>query len=76
MRVSGWSGPSLAFVERQRLLEQRQGPVELPGVLVASGEVVHAAEGVGVVGAELRLPAAPASPRSSGSARSSLPAAR
>ena len=41
--VSGWSGPSFAFRQRQRLLEERQGAVELAGGLVGRGEVVHAA---------------------------------
>ena len=49
----GVVGAELGLPQRQRLLEERQGPVQLPGVLVARGEVVHAGEGVGVVGAEL-----------------------
>ena len=53
--VSGWSGPSLAFTELQRLLEERQGQVQLPGSLIRHGEVVHAGERVGMVGAELRF---------------------
>ena len=54
--VSGWSGPSFVFRKRQRLLAELQRPVVLAGVAVADGQVVHAHERVGVVGAELRLP--------------------
>ena len=53
--MSGWSGPELRLHQRQRLLEELQRPVVLAGVGIAVGEVVHAAERVGVVGAELRL---------------------
>ena len=51
----GVVGAELRLPQRQRLLEERQGAVELAGGLVARGEVVHAGERVGVVGAELRL---------------------
>ena len=50
--VSGSSGPSFAF-EFQRLLEERQGQVPLPGIPIRLGEVVHAGERVGIVGAEV-----------------------
>ena len=72
--VSGWSGPSFAFSQCQRLLVELQRPVDLAGVGIAVGEVVHAGERVGVVGAELRLRSASVSSRSF-SARSSWPAA-
>ena len=54
--VSGWSGPSLAFVQLQRLLVQPGASACRPQVGVADGEVVHARQRVGVVGAELGLP--------------------
>ncbi len=46
-------GAELGFPELQRLLEERQGQVQLPGSLIRRGEVVHAAERVGMFGAEL-----------------------
>ena len=51
----GVVGAELGLPQRQRLLEERQGLVQLPGGLVAIRQVVHALEGVGVVGAELGL---------------------
>ena len=52
--VSGWSGPSLAFRSVERLLVQLEGVGDAGRAsLVAAGEVVHALERVGVVGAEL-----------------------
>ena len=46
-------GAELGFPELQRLLEERQGQVQLPGMPIRHGEVVHAAERVGMFGAEL-----------------------
>ena len=46
-------GAELGFPELERLLEERQGQVQLPGSLIRPGEVVHAGERVGMVGAEL-----------------------
>ena len=42
MSVVGMVGSELRFHELQRLLEQWQGQVQLPGSLVRAGEVVHA----------------------------------
>ena len=70
----GVVGAELRLQEAQRLLIQRQGPVELTGSLIVLSEVVHADECVGVVGAELGLPSAPASPQTAAAPRSSLPA--
>ena len=53
--VSGWSGPSFAFRSASVSSTELQRPVELAGGGIAVGEVVHARERVGVVGAELRL---------------------
>jgi hypothetical protein len=44
-------GAELGLHELERLLEERQGLVG-PAALVARRQVVHADEGVGVVGAE------------------------
>ena len=41
--------------ELECLLEERQGQVQFPGILIREGEVVHAGERVGMFGAELRL---------------------
>ena len=49
-------GAGLGFLELQRLLVQRQGQVELPGSLICNGQVAHADERVGMVGAELGFP--------------------
>ena len=46
-------GAELGFPELQRLLEERQGQVQLAGILYADGQVVHARERVGMFGAEL-----------------------
>jgi hypothetical protein len=46
-------GAELGFHELQRLLEERQGQVLLPGSLIRISEVVHAGERVGMVGAKL-----------------------
>ena len=51
--VSGWSGPSLAFMKRQRLFAELEGLGVPAEGGVAGGQVVHARERVGVVGAEL-----------------------
>ena len=53
--VSGWSGPSFAFASAS-VSSWSFSARRLAGVDVAGGEVVHADERVGVVGAELRLP--------------------
>ena len=49
----GMVGAELGFPELERLLEERQGQVQLPGIPIRHGEVVHARERVGMVGAEL-----------------------
>ena len=56
LSVSGWSGPSFAF--RSASVSSKSGSARsiLPAAAIADGEVVHARERVGVVGAELRLP--------------------
>ena len=74
VRVSGWSGPSLAFLSSSVSSNSGRARSSLPGGLVAAGEVVHAGERVGVVGAELGLPSASVS-SNSGRAWSSWPAA-
>ncbi len=56
MSVRGCSRSELGFAELQRLLEERQGQVQLPGSLIRQGEVVHAGERVGMFGAELGFP--------------------
>ena len=72
--VSGWSGPSLAFLQRQRLLEQRQGPVELAGGPVATARLFMLVRVSGWSGPSLAFLSASVSSYS-GRARSSLPAA-
>ena len=52
----GMVGAELGLPELERLLEERQGQVQLPGIQVRHGEVVHAGERVGMVGAELGFP--------------------
>ncbi len=49
----GMIGAELGFRELERLLEERQGQVQLPGILIRHGKVVHARERVGMIGAEL-----------------------
>ncbi len=49
-------GAELGFPELERLLEERQGQVQLPGSLIRHGKVVHARERVGMIGAELGFP--------------------
>ena len=46
-------GAELGFLELERLLEKRQGQVQLPGILIGHGKVVHAHERVGMIGAKL-----------------------
>jgi hypothetical protein len=46
-------GAELGFPELQRLLEERQGQVPLPGSLIRLSEVVHTVERVGMFGTEL-----------------------
>ena len=54
VRVSGWSGPSLAICWRQRTRSKSGDRLgELAGGPVRPGEVVERGQGVGVVGAEL-----------------------
>ena len=53
--VLGWSGPSFAFPQRQRLLAELQRLRLSAQGVVADREVVHALQSVGVVGAQLRL---------------------
>ncbi len=49
----GMIGAELGFPELERLLEERQGQVQLPGILIRQGEVVHARERVGMIRAEM-----------------------
>ena len=53
VRVSVWSGPSFALLRLSVSSIYWQGQVELAGGLVAQGELVHAFQRVGVIGAEL-----------------------
>ena len=53
--VSGWSGPSLALRRASVCFAERQGVGVAAEGVVAVGQVVHARERVGVVGAELGL---------------------
>ena len=50
--VSGWFSPNLAR-SLQRLLLERNGAVELPGIQVGNGEVVHGNKRIGMVLAQL-----------------------
>ena len=54
--VSGWSGPSLAFRSLSASSKCGMASFSRSPVHIGHGEVVHALEGVGVVGAERRLP--------------------
>ena len=51
--VSGWSGPSLAFVSLSVSSKSGRARSSFPACLIRPGEVVHAGERVGMVGAEL-----------------------
>ena len=66
-------GTELRLLELQRLLEERQGQVQLPGILIRSREVVHAGERVGMVGPSFAFVSLSVSSKS-GRARSSFPA--
>ena len=46
-------GAELGFPELERLLEERQGQVQLPGSLIATARLFMLRERVGMVGAEL-----------------------
>ena len=56
VRVSGWSGPSLAIWASRTRSSRAIASGSLPAARYASGEVVERGQGVGVVGAELGDP--------------------
>ena len=49
-------GAELGFLELERLLEKRQGQVQLSGSVIRRGEVAHARERLGMIGAKFRFP--------------------
>ena len=57
-RVSGWSGPSLAFERLQGLLLQQQCFAVPADCAVQCRQVTHRDQGIGVVGTDLGAAAA------------------
>ena len=49
----GMIGAELGFPELERFLEERQGQVQLTGIPISHGKVVHARERVGMIRAEM-----------------------